>query len=55
MDLPSAKEWFEKITREGIEQLKYAIWEELSQIETEYETFDEPMDIEAEPEKEMKS
>lgn len=69
MDLPTAKDWFEKIkeglepkgykifpisaaTREGIDKLKYAIWEELSQIETEYETFDEPLDIELEPEKE---
>jgi len=39
-------------TREGIDKLKYAIWEELSQIEAEYETFDEPMDIVVEPQKE---
>ncbi|NLY78027.1 MAG: GTPase ObgE [Tissierellia bacterium] len=39
-------------TKEGIQQLKYAIWNALSEIETEYETFDEVLDITAEPEKE---
>lgn len=32
-------------TGQGIRPLKYAIWEVLSSIETEYETFDDHMDI----------
>lgn len=39
-------------TLEGIETLKYAIWEELSNIEEDYETFDEEyLHIEVEKEK----
>jgi len=69
MDLPEAKEWFEKIkeefepkgykiypisaaTREGIQQLRYDIWQALNEIETDYETFDEKLDITIEPQKE---
>ena len=32
-------------TREGINKLKFGIWEKLSTLEIEYETFDEQMDI----------
>jgi len=32
-------------TREGINKLKYGIWEALSTVEVDYETFDEQMDI----------
>lgn len=32
-------------TREGINKLKYGIWEALSTVELDYETFDEQMDI----------
>jgi GTP-binding protein len=32
-------------TKEGINRLKYGIWEALKDIETEYETFDEKIDI----------
>ena len=31
-------------TREGIEELKYGMWELLSQIEDDYETFDEEIE-----------
>ncbi|MCF6465362.1 GTPase ObgE [Clostridium sp. Cult2] len=40
-------------TMEGINKLKYGIWEALKDIETEYETFDEKVDITiGEPEEE---
>ncbi|NMA86884.1 MAG: GTPase ObgE [Tissierellia bacterium] len=56
--LEKIKEEFEKqgyevypvsaATGEGIKKLKYSIWEVLSTIESEYETFDEHLDITAE-------
>jgi len=39
-------------TGEGIEKLKYVMWEMINKVESNYETFDEEMDIEAEEPKE---
>jgi len=39
-------------TGEGIEKLKYAMWEMINKTESNYETFDEEMDIEIEEPKE---
>lgn len=39
-------------TREGIDRLKYAMWEMVKRIETNYETFDEEIDITVEEPKE---
>ena len=39
-------------TKEGIDRLKYAIWEAVKRIESNYETFDEEIDITAEQPKE---
>jgi len=39
-------------TGEGVQQLKYDIWQALEEIETSYETFDEKLEITAEPQKE---
>lgn len=39
-------------TKEGINRLKYAIWENLNKVEASYETYDEEMDFEIEKPKE---
>ena len=39
-------------TKEGIDMLKYGIWEELSKLEGDYETFDDPVEFKKMEEKE---
>ncbi|MCR2044994.1 GTPase ObgE [Anaerosalibacter massiliensis] len=39
-------------TKDGIDMLKYGIWEELSKLEADYETFDDPVEFKRIEEKE---
>lgn len=39
-------------TKDGIDMLKYGIWEELSKLEADYETFDDPVEFKKIEEKE---
>ena len=68
MDIPGAEEGLSKLkdefkdktiysisaaTSKGIDELKYAIWEVLSNTEIEYESFDDEMYVEAAVDKEI--
>lgn len=68
MDIPGAEDGLEKLraefkdtkvyslsaaTSKGVNELKYAIWEVLSNTEVEYESFDDEMYVEVKPSREV--